>query len=298
MLHINPIKENEAKEQISILYKDIKQTFNIEIVPLIFQYVANFEEYFVYLWGKVKANILDPQFQISTKELSSFTNQAIAEIYIPSQRIIEFSEKINPVELEKIEKTVKELEEINAKLMILMIAVRESIKGVLIGVKLLEGKTNVFNYGQDFKDNENIKEQIIEQSLQGTQSNEINEASKMLAPLFGDQSIIVSHYADFFTQIAMEMDGLLKQEGYLAKRVAIEKQALIAVDKFQHALDCSYAEMIKMIKDKPYFDELLYLLSETFPSQFPRLLLTSAVMNCILLENKNLHKNLRVAKWS
>lgn len=274
MLRIKPISEDKASDAVRATYEDIKRTFAISIVPLVFQYEANFEEYFVYQWGKIKSNILTDYFNQSVQHAIDFTNKEITEIYSPSLKMSQFIHRLSPQEKQEIQKTIDDLEVVNAKLFIITIGLREGVKGVIIGEEQLK-LGELKQYEVDIFDLFHTKYDM--------QDKEIEPASKMLAPLFGTQSIAISQYPTFFTTAAEEMERLVKEENYLWKRVDLERVGMRAAMGLPYSMGTSYQEIMTYAGHRPHLNELIYILAETFPSQFPRLLITTAVMKIALL---------------
>ena len=94
---------------------------------------------------------------------------------------------------------------------------------------------------------------------------------------------MISHYPDFFAHIATEMDQLKNMPAYLHLRVELEHLTFERIDRFAVPLDCSFIEFMRMTEGQPYTDEILFLLKDTFPSHFPHLVLTTAVMKNALV---------------
>jgi len=279
MLRLKPISEKQAIEvsgQVHEAYEDIKKTLDAPGVPLVFQYIANFEEYFLYLWGKIKVNITTSYFESAVQEAATFTNTEIASIYSPSSRMAQFIHQLHPQEKEQITKTVTNLQMLNAKLLVITIALREGVKGVIIGEEQMV-KIDTKEYEVDIFD--------IFHTKYATEQKEIEPASRMLAPLFGNQGIALSQYPIFFGTVAREMDGFIKKEQYLWKRVELERVGMRTAMGLPYSIGCSYQEIMAYAGHRPHLHELIYILAETFPSQFPRLLITTSVMR-IALEGK------------
>lgn len=272
MLRIKPISEDQASEQLHITYEDIKKTLDAPAVPLVFQYIANFEEYLVYLWGKIKANVETEYFAQATAEAIDFTNKEIVGIYSPTSRMSQFMHRLHPEEKQHIKKTITDLQLLNAKLLVITIALREGVKGVIIGQEQML-KFDTKQYEVDIFDIFHTK-YVTEKELE--------PASRMLAPLFGTQAIAISQYPAFFANIATEMEHLVKQENYLWKRVELERVGMKEAMGLPFTIGCSYQEIMAYAGHKPHLNELIYILAETFPSQFPRLLITTAVMKIAL----------------
>ena len=279
MLHIRPVEEKDASEKVKEVYSDIKKTFNIHFVPLLFQYIAGFEEYFLYAWDKYKKNLESDYYAKTTTELMEKSEKSMQHVYRESKTMQAFIARVAPHEKEQLLQTADELELLNARLLLLTIGLREGVKGVVIGQTLLPKDVSFEETVFDALINEKIMHKNIAQ-----QQKEVAPASKMLAPLFGGSNIVVSKYPEFFAHIANEMHELMKSEKYLHERVVMEQGALIRASNLPYPLGCSYAEIAGLSGKKPYFSELLYVLSETFPTSFPRLLFTSSVMKQTLQE--------------
>lgn len=280
MLHIRPIPEEKATGNILTTYQDIKHTFQLESVPLLFQYIAGFEEYFLYVWEKIKQNVQSAFFQQSAKDVIDFSHQTIPHIYHPSRDMQSFITTLHPSEKQNLKDSIQTLEHINANLLLITLGMREGLKGVQIANVLLQQKTSDEFFSKEEVFDQFINNQIMRQNLKDQQN--LQGASKMLAPLFGSQSIMISRYPEFFSKIAKEMEELVKKEMYLSTRVGLERICMLTVHNFTYPLGTSYKEIAQFAGRKPYFDELLYILSETFPTTFPRLVLTTGVMRSVL----------------
>ncbi|HYK08108.1 MAG TPA: hypothetical protein VEW42_01260 [Candidatus Eisenbacteria bacterium] len=278
MLHIRPVLEEDASEKVRETYADIKKTLNTHFVPLLFQYIAGFEEYFLYSWDKVKTNLESDYYKNAVKDIIQLSQKSIHAIYHESKQMHAFIASMHEAEKRPIAQTVEELEQLNATLLILTIGLREGVKGVVIGQQVLP--RNAEEYEETVFD-QFINEKIMHANLR-SQEKDIAPASKMLAPLFGGSSLIVSKYPSFFAHIAQEMDELVKTEKYLHERVAMEHATLLKALNLQYPLGCTYAEIALFAGKQPYFSELLYILSETFPTKFPRLVFTSSLMQKVL----------------
>lgn len=279
MLHLQAIREDKATPTVQQLYAKVKAVLHTHTVPLVFQYLANFENYFVYLWEQLEANLTHPSFQAFTNEAKDFSYQAIAQLYSPNPQLTDFVLHMHPAEKQHIAQTAEELAVINSSLLITLISMRESLKGVMIGTPQLHATTYIYkNMPEIFQNTQEIFLKSVPQA-----SQEITEATKMLAPLFGQNTLVISQYPDFFIYIAQAMEQLIKKEDYLRERVELERIVLRITERLPCPIENSYQKLVELAGGQPYFTELLYLLSETFPSQFPRLVMTSSLMKRSLL---------------
>lgn len=274
MLHIRPITEKDASPAIAKVYEDIKKTLHIHFVPLLFQYIAGFEEYFLYAWEKQKQNIQSEYYQKTAAEIIGNSEKSVASIYHMSKDMQVFLSHIQTGEKQHILQTSQELEVLNANLLILTIGLREGVKGVVVGQQILPKSATEYE--------ETVFDQFINQKIMHAnlknEEKDIIPAERMLAPLFGNSEIIVNQYPAFFATVAHEMEELVKTEKFLNERVLMEQHVLTKALQLPYPLGCSYSEIAGFAGKKPYFSELLYILAETFPTKFPRLVFTSALM--------------------
>ncbi|HET9946927.1 MAG TPA: halocarboxylic acid dehydrogenase DehI family protein, partial [Patescibacteria group bacterium] len=277
-----PISQEQASGRILEIYTDIQSTFQVSLVPLVFQYIANFEEYFSYMWEKVKRNIQSDYFENSYKELLATTTKDFQEIYYASSQMQEYLHRLHGLEKDDLLDTVSKLAIVNAKLLIVTIGIREGVKGVMVKHEQLP-KSVMAGIDREFFD-------TFSNIVQESQQKEAAATSKMLAPLFGTQALAFSNYSDFFSEVAQDFEALIMKESYLEKRVILEKKVMHLVDGLPYGLGCTYAEIARFAAGKAHFSELLYILSETFPSQFPRLMFTSILMKQVLSPSSGLQK--------
>ena len=259
------------------VYREITQALNIVAVPLVFQYIAVYEQYLFYIWERIKRNLESDSFKESCAELKEVTYQTVPMLPTPSDQLKHFVGTIPQSEKYELTEVVNLLDDINIRLMLVTVAIRESLKGIPHIANLLEDQEA------------SIDEQIgsLMQSgrleLQGMNKHEITQVTRMLAPLMGNNTLLISHYPDFFANVATEMEKLKNMPAYLHLRVELEHLTFQRIDLFDTPLDCSYVDFMRMTEGIAYTDEIVFLLKDTFPSHFPHLVLTTAVMKNALV---------------
>lgn len=278
MLHIRPVLEKDASPGVAKVYEDIKKTLHIHFVPLLFQYIAGFEEYFLYAWEKQKQNIESDFYKKTVTGIIVSSQKSIHSVYRESREMNQFVGHMHISEKQQILQTAQELEILNATLLLLTIGLREGVKGVVVGQQILPKESS--DYGETVFD-QFINQKIMHNNLK-EEAKDVIPAARMLAPLFGGSDIIVNKYPAFFGHVAREVEELAKTEKYLHERVSMEQYVLEKALHLQYPLGCSFAEIAQFAGKKPYFSELLYVLSETFPTKFPRLVFTSSLMHAVL----------------
>jgi Halocarboxylic acid dehydrogenase DehI len=280
LFHIKPIPPEKAEHHVGEIYKDITETLHITTVPLVFQYTANYPQYFFYLWERTRANLFSDEFHNSVAEMKEITYQTVPVLPTPSPPLRAMIEELHPSERYGITEIVNLLDDVNIRLTLLTIAIRESLKGIPHSKQFLPEE-------QDRERYLNSVWQIERVALQGVHDKELTDATRMLAPLLGENTLMISHYPDFFAKVASEMEQLNNMPAYLHLRVELEHLVFERIQRFDVPLECSFVDFMKMTDGQPYTDELLFLLKDTFPSHFPHLMLTTAVMKNALAAMEN-----------
>lgn len=184
LLHIRPIPQDKARGQIEEIYEDIMQTLHITTVPLVFQYIAGFEQYLFYIWERIKHNLESDEFRDSCAELKEITTQTIGMLPTPSAPLQNFVKDLSQAERYEVTEVTNLLDDINIRLMLITIAIRESLKGIP-------------HVGQLQPDMQHAVEESIEEiargarlELQGMNRKEVTESVRMLAPLLGSNTLV------------------------------------------------------------------------------------------------------------
>ena len=272
LLHIKPIAPEHASDEVVSVFRDITESLHITTVPLVFQYIAIYDHYLYYIWDRIKRNLQSDSFHKSCAELKEITYQTVAMLPTPSVPLRNFVQELHPSEKYGLTEVVNVLDDTNIKLMLITIGIRESLKGIPNTMQLLSDKQKA---AQDDLD---AILQIRHVVTHEEDEKEMAQATRMLAPLLGNNTLMISRYPDFFATVAMEMEVLKNMPAYLHLRVELEHQAFGRIDQFVQPLDCSFVDFMHMTEGRAYTDEILFLLKDTFSSQFPHLVLTTAVM--------------------
>src|SRR6185437_1489237 len=209
LLHIKPVSPEKAEGRVAEVYREITQALNIVAVPLVFQYIAVYDKYLFYIWERIKYNLESDSFKASCAELKEVTYQTVPMLPTPTDHLKNFVETLHQKERYELTEVVNLLDDINIKLMLVTVAIRESLKGIPHIANLLEDQ------------DEFIEEQLgtlmqrERLELQGMNKNEITQVTRMLAPLLGNNTLLISHYPDFFANVAAEMELLKNMPAYL-----------------------------------------------------------------------------------
>lgn len=252
-MKIKPIEEINADERTRVIYKEIKQSLDVVSVPIVFKFMANFPDFLQFAWEKLMPVVTDISFNKSSEKIAKLSDEVIKIIFNPNAKLAAYVNSLNPTQKEEIQETISELKTLNAKLLLITIAIRESLKGISIpNQKFIEGVSYAGNF-----------------SIQQLKSE---NPSDLLIPDFGVE------YEEFYALINQNMSELLKTEKYLRSRVEIEKFSQLSIEQLPKPIIFPFSETVSLLRKYPYSSELLFLLNSTFPSNYPNMLFTSSAI--------------------
>lgn len=78
------------------------------------------------------------------------------------------------------------------------------------------------------------------------------------------------------------MEELSKTEAYLKARVEMEKITHLLLLQFSSEMNLSYRKIVELLHNKPHVEDLLFLMKDTFPAHFPKLVLLTSLMEKML----------------
>src|SRR5258707_4228920 len=129
LLHIKPISPEHADDDVSRVYQEVTETLHLTTVPLVFQYIAFYDRYLFYIWDRIKRNLESSELHNSCAELKEVIAQTVPMLQTPSTPLQNFVETLHPSERYGITEVVNLLDDTNIILMLITIAIRESLKG-------------------------------------------------------------------------------------------------------------------------------------------------------------------------
>lgn len=275
MLRIVPVPEHKATGQIKELYASIKAATGADSVPLVFQYLAVFPDYVHFLWEQISPNLTDPAFQSQTRDIIRFGQTAISGVYSPSPIMELLQQRINNrPEHEQLMRMTQQLQGMNASLYFLSLAIRESLKGKYLGIKQIGAHLSP----EEKRTFYSVTDTAVQWSVAGSGAQHSQHSSGLSLRASQSTALAPSLYQKFFHTIEQEMESLMKKESYLTRRVELERFSLAKLQFLPYPLDSSFITMTRKSGEHPQFPELVYLLSDIFPTQTPYKLLTSLVM--------------------
>ncbi len=276
MLHIDPIEEEKARPKVQETFSAIKTALNLPRVPIFFRYLANFEDYLCFIWEKIDKNLSDKSFSTLTDEVSDFYYKNLEVIYQPDE---ETASKIKgilvlPADQYAVKKDIEKSIRINTELVLTFLSLREAVKGWAVGVRLISQEH--FKYGTK------AEESVIDELIDIPAGEDSFSLARAHDELIETPGLTVSAYSKFLEVMFEETYFLRKQKEYVYKRVEIERYLLGQIHQIPHSIQSSYSMVASLAAKDPYFNELLYLLSDSFPT-LAVFRLTSSVVGKIML---------------
>lgn len=268
---LHPIIESEASGIAKDYYEKIKKSLGIPNLPLFFQYLGPFPEFLEYLGKQILKNLDDLHFQNMAEEYASQSKKSIAAKIGKSTLILEWLENYKHLpEFYHFNHDLEKIYLVNIKLAIIFLSIREAVKGWAIASRKLQGKREEKNthdsYSKDasvfiFEVSDTIIENFIKENkakslaLQGNQlaRRENSGLAKNLLP-------------DYLEACRLDFDRKMKTEEYLMFRVQVEQHTLNNLHNLPHPIFCPINVVIGLTGKYPSYPEILYLLSEHFPT--------------------------------
>lgn len=259
MNRLQPIKEADANEKTKEIYELIKKSLNVKTVPMFFKYIANSPEFLEYAWQIVNPAISDPSFSNARDKMEDLAKEMMEVIYSPSQETSAYVNYISEQERKVLLESVTELIRVNASLMIISIAIRESLKGFY----LKETNFLIAN-GSERSD---------------IQEKDLTEVSREIALEDLNLSLTaIARYPDFYDLVGKDMLLLMKTEKYLKVRVEFERIIQMLIEQLNVKIQFEYKATMEILYKTNSARDIIFLINSVFPSQVPHNLLTSAGM--------------------
>lgn len=276
---VKPVAEHEAEGEIAAVYHEIRQILATDTVPRVFLYLAAFPDALRYIWVQSAKNLQSSDFLALAQDIGLFAQTAIDTVYVPSSAVGLFRQKIKGRNEEaQLNSFAESARRINAMLYLLCVSIREGLKGQYLGLRQIGESVTigeasaVHSLSEEFTPNIATTNQLQHNTpLSPTPSTD----TRITAQKSG---LATTPYAEFFNILEKEMQELIKKEAYLTRRVELERFALLQLPLFPYPLEASYRELAAHYFDNRAFAELIYMLSEVFPTQTPHRLVSACAM--------------------
>lgn len=230
-MKLRPVDYNAAPENVCRNYDSIMHSLGVTAVLLFFQYIGAFPHYLSYITPIVFQLNKNRGVVNDLEEYTRLVTETLKELFPLPHSLLKTEYSIYRDEMRKINQG-------NAHIAYLFVALRETVKSWGVANKQVSGKQDVSADSQLV-----LSQSMIEHSA------ELNNSSW---PLF------LNHSYYMFTQIQ-------KNERLLFFRVKLEELLLASLAKNGNPMYSPINVVLKLVKDEPNFGDLIYLLGEHFP---------------------------------
>ncbi len=269
----NPaITEKEATGLIKLKYEEIKRAFVSPVVPVFFTFIAPYEEYFVYVADQIVRIVQDPRFRNLAHEIGENIQSVINTTLPPSVEYREWVSKYaNSPGFYNFTKDNEHIFRMNVSLAFVFISLREAVKGWAVAAKKLPGTGRSFDAASSpFRENETLYNEAM------------TGAELILSPTSltssSPKAVELNLLKDFLELCRSDFMQYMKTEEFLIMRVGLERLILLSIPLFPNPLFSPINETLKLIMKKKNFPDLLYLLSDEFPTLVMQRMIFSGYM--------------------
>lgn len=291
-MHINPVSEEKASEETKRCYEDLKLSLESYTLPIFFSYLGAFPEYLQYINEQLVINLKDPAFKKMMIEQNSTAVKIIQNILPKSENIRKWYNlyKDTPT-FYYFQNDLMKISIINTKITCIFIALREAVKGWAVAAKKLsESTTRRYQEEEEMSKGEFIFDSDLVRYYQekyeknGNGLSNFNQQAKSPSA----HSTSLSHRTstaieknilpDYLRLCEIDIKNHMKHDYFWIMRVQLEEQILAILDLLPNLIFSPYNVIVKLTQQYENFYDLLYLLSEDFPTLAMQRLIFSGFM--------------------
>lgn len=270
---MNSIPFTQADTKVKALYSKLQNAFHSNTLPLFFTYLGPFPEYLEYITDQIVLNVLSPKFASITKMLVEEVEDIIS--LQPSKKTQEWLEKFRHTPaFYHFQKDNQENFSINIQLAIIFIALREAVKGWALGTKKLPGMVSPHD---ESKYSYIHEEDFVFEPITVAESD-TSLASVNRGMIKTESALTKNLLVEYFLLSQQDYSSYMKTEACLLTRVQLEKMILTTIQILPHTIISPINIVITLSNKYKTFPDLLYLLSEHFPTYAVQRLMFSAYL--------------------
>lgn len=287
-MQIHPIFENTASEEIKPIYAAIKQSLHVKRVPLFFAFMGAFPEYLSYISNQLTENLQNPSFVTLSDQIGNEMIELIKAQLIPGEEIIEwYSRYNNTPSFYYFQQDTDHIFKTNVKLALIFVALREAVKGWAVAAKKLPSQTkkepvstNIIKQEHFiFEDIEEPPHIVMPQNIKQTKKDTLYSKKTNSLSVKENNAIERDLLPEYLNLCKMDFYNHMKTTSFWELRIAIEKFILNALPVLPNIVFSPINVVIDLTKKHDEFPDLLYLLSEHFPTYSVQRMMFSGYMH-------------------
>lgn len=267
-MKLKPIPETKANDKVKRIYLEIKTALELPQVPLFFQFLGAFPDYLNFIKNPIVNNLNSSKYDALVYNNQHFVEEIFQENFPKKELTQEFLSKYQKTaEFYNLKPQLQHIFTVNAKLVFIFLALREAVKGWAVASKKLE------SHFANRKETE-VETSFISKELKTkfVYSTDIISQNSQLARLEKNLStkttsgLEVALLPQYLSLCEAEFNQLIKTQAYLFFRVELEKICLNSLEQLPFPIFSPVNLVYELAQKYPDFPDLLYLLSEHFPT--------------------------------
>ncbi|MEO6508719.1 MAG: hypothetical protein ABIO02_02090 [Patescibacteria group bacterium] len=286
-MQITPVSEINAEGVVKESYNDLKSALGVHSLPLFFSYIGPFPEYLSYISKQLIVNLNDIRFTAlvndAAEQFKTLIESELRNSQEKNEWLLKFS---NTPTYFYFKKDTEHIFITNIKLCLIFIALREAVKGWAVAARQLKS-----SFTEDMKQQTNVDQDIASEmiyeevsstiitSTQGMSNRSQDITAKGNELVQVDPSSIEKNLLPEYLLICRNDFGeLMKQERFLMARLTTEKLLLSYIGLLPGLIFSPINVVLDLTSKYQTFPELLYLLSEHFPTYAVQRMMFSGYM--------------------
>ncbi len=278
---VTPVYEKNASVEIQRLYTQIKGAVGLTSLPMFFAYLGAFPDYLNYITNQIVRNLNNPQFLTLCGETKHKIKNKL-DIYAPKTNEIDqwLGRYKNSPAFYNFQNDLAHIFLTNIKLVFIFLSLREALKGWAVAAKKLPAtyqqtdrtvSTNSVKEDLVFGGFETTHETVYKQDIINTNKT----GSLSVRGNFALERDLLPNYLKLCRN---EFTLILKTNEFWQMRVRVEELFLHDLAILPDLIFSPINIVLKLTEKYPDFPDLLYLLSEHFPTYAMQRMLFSGFM--------------------
>ncbi len=285
-MQIKPVLEQDATGIVKESYLELTNAFHTRSLPMFFTFLGPFPEYLTYITKQLTTNVNDNNFKIIVEEAQIELKTLIKDSLTSSEEKNEWLKRYSSSpSFYYFKKDLNHIFSTNIKICLIFIALREAIKGWAVAAKQLPSDTPSTSSSKEpdeYTVNSFIYEGILpsppNKEKSDTNSKDITNQTNAIA--VSQPNAIEHNLLPVYLLICRsDFSELMKEERFLLTRVTIEKLFLSYIGILPHLIFSPINVVFDLTSTYKNFPDLLYLLSEHFPTYAVQRMMFSAYIN-------------------
>lgn len=273
---MNTIPEHEADETVKKQYNLLKTAFGSAHVPLFFTYIGPFPNYLTYITEQIVRITHDTRFEKLNMELGQDINRLIHTMLPLSPEVLDlYARYQHTPSFYNLERDLWQVYKTNIRLALLFVALRESVKGWAVAAKQLPKHAGATELREKMKEEDASHVFVLQgyEAMQNTykSAQDDRKANEIISTRSDENiqerdGIEVNLFPQYLRLQQEEFFSVVKTEQYVYLRVYIEELLLASLPHLPHPLVSPINVVLELTSEYKNFPDLLYLVSEHFPT--------------------------------